>query len=147
MKYMAFVLERFSFSVTLKNEEKVGSLPALMLKEFTQDGEVGPRDTVKGPFPPKPYNLTTQKHLGHGSTGRHLRCLSNEAILQMISGEGVRFPTRHQMRPYLPRARMNVQEMCLSTRTRTFCFLYKNVLNILRGVPYCTNGYMLVAVG
>lgn len=38
MKYTAFVLKRLGLSFTLKNEEKVGRLPALILKGFTQDG-------------------------------------------------------------------------------------------------------------
>jgi len=42
IKYTAFVLERRGLSFTWKNKEKVRSLPALILEEFTHDGGVGP---------------------------------------------------------------------------------------------------------
>lgn len=63
---------------------------------------------MKGSFHSKPYNLTTHMHFDHGFTSWHLGCLSNETILQMTSGKGLIFPTRYQIRPYIPRVRMNV---------------------------------------
>lgn len=46
IKYTAFVSERLGVSVTLKNEEKVRSLPVLILKEFTQMGGGGEGGTM-----------------------------------------------------------------------------------------------------
>ena len=77
---------------------------------------------MKGSSCSKPYNLTIHMHFDPGFTSWHLGCLSNETILQMTSGKAFRFPTQYQMRPYVPRVRMNVHMCAFICVRRLFVF-------------------------
>ena len=103
---------------------------------------MGPQDTEKGSFCSKPYNSTIHMHFDPGFTSWHLGCLSDETILQMTSGKACEISYTISNETLGTTREDECTYVCISMQTRTFFFfLYKNVLDILRVIPYCKNWY------